>query len=88
VVVVGGAVAEAGPVLMEPLHRAYADALRERPLRATPLLAASPLAERGTLLGAVRVALDDLVPRLLDLHGMPHGMSATMAFGGREEVGT
>ena len=67
VVVLGGAVAEAGPVLMEPLCRAYAGALRERPLRATPALAASPLAERGTVLGAVRVALDDLVPRLLDL---------------------
>jgi predicted NBD/HSP70 family sugar kinase len=67
VIVVGGAVAEAGPVLMEPLRRAYAGALRERPLRATPALAASPLAERGTVLGAVRVALDDLVPRLLDL---------------------
>ena len=52
---------------MAPLRDAYAGALRERPLRATPTLAASPLAERGTVLGAVRVALDDLVPRLLDL---------------------
>ncbi len=69
VIVLGGAVAEAGPVLMEPLRRAYASALRERPLRATPALRASPLAERGTVLGAVRVALDDLVPRLLDLRG-------------------
>jgi predicted NBD/HSP70 family sugar kinase len=66
-IVVGGAVAEAGDVLMGPLHRAYAGALRERPLRATPALTASSLAERGTVLGAVRVALDDLVPRLLDL---------------------
>jgi predicted NBD/HSP70 family sugar kinase len=67
VIVLGGAIAAAGDVLMTPLHRAYAGALRERPLRATPALAASPLAERGTVLGAVRVALDDLVPRLLDL---------------------
>lgn len=69
IVVLGGAVAEAGPVLMEPLHRAYTGALQERPLRATPALAASPLAERGTVLGAVRVALDDLGPRLLDHTG-------------------
>jgi predicted NBD/HSP70 family sugar kinase len=75
VVVLGGAVAEAGPVLMEPLRRAYTDALQERPLRATPTLAASPLAERGTLLGAVRVALDDLVPRLIDLHRTDATMS-------------
>ena len=68
VIVLGGAVAEAGDVLLVPLRHAYAGALRERPLRATPALAASPLAERGTVLGAVRVALDDLVPRLLDLN--------------------
>jgi predicted NBD/HSP70 family sugar kinase len=67
VIVLGGAIAAAGDVLMGPLRRAYAGALRERPLRATPALAASPLAERGTVLGAVRVALDDLVPRLIDL---------------------
>lgn len=66
VLVLGGAVAEAGPVLMGPLRRAYAGALRERPLRATPALEASPLAERGTVLGAVRVALDAVVPHLLD----------------------
>jgi predicted NBD/HSP70 family sugar kinase len=70
VIVLGGAVAEAGDVLMAPLRRAYVGALRERPPRATPALAASPLAERGTVLGAVRVALDDLVPRLLDLYGL------------------
>jgi predicted NBD/HSP70 family sugar kinase len=84
VIVLGGAVAEAGGVLMEPLRRAYEDALQERPLRATPVLAASLLAERGTLLGAVRVALDDLIPRLLDLHGT----DATMARHRRAEVGT
>jgi predicted NBD/HSP70 family sugar kinase len=67
VIVLGGAIAAAGDVLMGPLRRAYGGALRERPLRATPALAASPLAERGTVLGAVRVALDDLVPRLIDL---------------------
>ena len=31
-----------------------------------PRLEASPLAERGPLLGAIRLALDDLEPRLLD----------------------
>ena len=67
VIVLGGAIAAAGDVLMGPLRRAYGGALHERPLRATPALAASPLAERGTVLGAVRVALDDLVPRLIDL---------------------
>lgn len=66
VVVVGGAVAEAGDVLMEPLVLAYRRALHERPLRATPAVVASPLAGRGPLLGAVRVALDALVPHLLD----------------------
>ncbi len=66
VVVVGGAVADAGDVLMTPLRRAYAAALHERPLRPTPALVASHLADRGPVLGAVRVALDALLPRLLD----------------------
>ena len=52
VIVLGGAIAAAGDVLMAPLRHAYAGALHERPLRATPTLAASPLAERGTVLGA------------------------------------
>jgi hypothetical protein len=39
-------------------------------------LVASPLAERGTVLGAVRVALDDLVPRLIDLDARAVTMSA------------
>lgn len=66
VVVLGGAAAEAGDVLMAPLRRAYTAALREGPLRATPTLVASTLAERGAVLGAVRVALDRLLPTLLD----------------------
>jgi predicted NBD/HSP70 family sugar kinase len=64
--VVGGAVAEAGEVLMAPLRRAYAAALHERPERSTPTLTASPLGGRGTLLGAVRSALDAVLPHLLD----------------------
>jgi predicted NBD/HSP70 family sugar kinase len=76
VIVLGGAIAAAGEVLMAPLRRAYAGALRERPLRATPAVVASPLAERGTVLGAVRVALDDLVPRLLDVDAPAATMSA------------
>lgn len=82
VLVLGGAVAEAGPVLMEPLRRAYAAALRERPLRATPVLEASTLAERGTVLGAVRVALDAVVPRLLDVP--PTGATMARRATGRE----
>jgi hypothetical protein len=35
-------------------------------VRLAPRLEASPLAERGPLLGAVRLALDELEPRLLD----------------------
>lgn len=61
VVVIGGGVARAGEVLLEPLRERL-----ERMVRLPPRLAASPLAERGPLLGAVRLALDDLEPRLLD----------------------
>lgn len=61
VLVIGGAVAGAADILLGPL---------ERELRnATPAgarLAASTLADRGVLLGAVRSALDDVRPRLLD----------------------
>ena len=35
-------------------------------VRLPPRLAASPLAERGPLVGAIRLALDELEPRLLD----------------------
>jgi predicted NBD/HSP70 family sugar kinase len=61
VVVIGGGVARAGEVLLAPL--------RERPqrmVRRPPRLEASPLAERGPLLGAIRLALDELEPRLLE----------------------
>jgi predicted NBD/HSP70 family sugar kinase len=61
VVVIGGGVARAGEVLLAPLR----DRL-ERMVRRPPRLEASPLAERGPLLGAIRRALDDLEPRLLD----------------------
>lgn len=61
-IVVGGAVAAAGDTLLTPLEREVAR-LTARPVR----LAASSLADRGVLLGAVRVALDDVRPRLLDL---------------------
>ena len=61
-IVVGGAVAAAGDILLTPLEREVTR-LTARPVR----LAASTLADRGVLLGAVRVALDDVRPRLLDL---------------------
>lgn len=64
--VVGGAVAAAGEVLLAPLRREVAR-VTARPVR----LAASSLAESGVLLGAVRVALDDVRPRLLDLRPAP-----------------
>jgi predicted NBD/HSP70 family sugar kinase len=60
IVVIGGGVARAGEVLLAPL-RARLEAMVRRP----PRLVASPLAERGPLLGAVRLALDELEPRLL-----------------------
>jgi predicted NBD/HSP70 family sugar kinase len=61
VVVISGGVARAGEALLGPL-RAHLD----RTIRLPPRLVASPLAERGPLLGAVRLALDELEPRLLD----------------------
>ena len=61
VVVISGGVARAGEVLLAPL-RARLEAM----VRMPPRLEASPLAERGPLLGAIRCALDDLEPRLLD----------------------
>ena len=60
VVVIGGGVARAGEVLLAPLRSRL-----ERMVRRPPRLAASPLAERGPLLGAIRLALDELEPRLL-----------------------
>ena len=61
VVVIGGGVAGAGEVLLAPLRERL-----QAMVRMPPRLEASPLAERGPLLGAVRFALDDLEPRLLD----------------------
>ena len=61
VVVIGGGVARAGEVLLGPLR-----ARLERMVRLPPRLVASPLAERGPLLGALKLALDELEPRLLD----------------------
>jgi predicted NBD/HSP70 family sugar kinase len=60
-VVIGGGVARAGEVLLAPLR-----ARLERMVRMPPRLEASPLAERGPLLGAIRLALDELEPRLLE----------------------
>jgi predicted NBD/HSP70 family sugar kinase len=61
VVVISGGVARAGEALLGPLR-----ARLKRTVRLPPRLEASPLAERGPLLGAVRLALDELEPRLLD----------------------
>jgi predicted NBD/HSP70 family sugar kinase len=60
VVVIGGGVARAGDVLLAPLRSRL-----ERMVRRPPRLVASPLAERGPLLGAIRLALDELEPTLL-----------------------
>ena len=60
-VVIGGGVARAGEVLLAPLR----DRL-QRMVRRPPRLAASPLAERGPLMGAIRLALDEFEPRLLE----------------------
>jgi len=61
VVVISGGVARAGDVLLEPLRERL-----ERTVRLPPRLVASPLAERGPLLGALKLALDEFEPRLLD----------------------
>ena len=61
VVVIGGGVARAGEVLLAPLRERL-----QRMVRHPPRLVASPLAERGPLLGAIRLALDELEPRLLE----------------------
>ena len=60
-VVIGGGVADAGDVLVEPLRRQL-----EQMVRLPPRLEASTLGARGPLLGAVRHALDDVETRLLD----------------------
>jgi hypothetical protein len=50
----------AGDVLLAPLRSRLG-----RLVRRPPRLVASPLAERGPLLGAIRLALDELEPTLL-----------------------
>jgi predicted NBD/HSP70 family sugar kinase len=59
--VVGGAVAGAGDVVLDPLAR-HARALCERP----PRLVASALGERAVVTGAVRLALDDVEAGIFD----------------------
>jgi predicted NBD/HSP70 family sugar kinase len=61
VVVIGGGVAGAGDVLLPPLRRGL-----ERLARLPPRIEASPLGARIVIVGAIRRALDDLEPRLLD----------------------
>ena len=61
VVVISGGAARAGDALLAPLRERL-----QTLVRLPPRLEASPLAERGPLLGAIRCALDDLEPRLLD----------------------
>ena len=60
-VVVGGAVARAGETLLAPFRRHVSSMTR-----VPPTVIASPLAERGVLLGAVRRALDHVEAHLLD----------------------
>lgn len=61
IVVLSGGAARAGEVLIAPLRRRV-----EAMVRMPPRVEASPLAERGPLLGAIRLALDALEPHLLD----------------------
>jgi predicted NBD/HSP70 family sugar kinase len=60
-VVIGGGVARAGDALIAPLRRRL-----EEMARLPPRLEASPLAEQGVVLGAIRHALDHVEPRALD----------------------
>jgi predicted NBD/HSP70 family sugar kinase len=60
-VVIGGGVAGAGEVLLDPLRR-----LVEERVPIPPRIEASSLGARGPLVGAIRHALDHLEPRLLD----------------------
>jgi predicted NBD/HSP70 family sugar kinase len=60
-VVLGGGVARARDLLLEPLRRRLADMVR-----LPPRLEASPLCEHGVVMGAVRHALDHVEPRVLD----------------------
>ena len=60
-VVIGGGVAGAGDVLLEPLRQRLAEMAR-----LPPRVEASPLGARVVIVGALRRALDDLEPRLLD----------------------
>jgi predicted NBD/HSP70 family sugar kinase len=60
-VVIGGGVAGAGDVLLDPLRRLVDDTVS-----LAPRIEASALGARGVLIGAIRHALDDLEPRLLD----------------------
>jgi predicted NBD/HSP70 family sugar kinase len=61
VVVISGGAARAGEPMLDPLRRRL-----EATVRLPPRLAASPLAERGPLVGAIRLALDELEPLLLE----------------------
>src|SRR4051794_2189754 len=61
VVVISGGAARAREPMLDPLRRRL-----EATVRLPPRLAASPLAERGPLVGAIRLALDELEPLLLE----------------------
>jgi predicted NBD/HSP70 family sugar kinase len=60
-VVIGGGVAGGGDVLLDQLRR-----LVEERVPLPPRIEASSLGARGPLIGAIRHALDDVEPRLLD----------------------
>lgn len=60
-IVIGGGIAGAGDALLEPLRRQLGEIAR-----LAPRLEASPLRERGVLLGAIRHALDEVERRMLD----------------------
>jgi len=60
-IVIGGGIANAGELITEPLRRQLAHMAR-----LPPRLEASTLGDHGVVIGAVRHALDDVEPRLLD----------------------
>jgi predicted NBD/HSP70 family sugar kinase len=60
-VIVGGGVARAGELLIDPLRRRV-----ERMTRLPPRIQAGTLAERAVVVGAIRVALEHVIARLLD----------------------
>jgi predicted NBD/HSP70 family sugar kinase len=69
-IVIGGGVVDAGEIILDPIRRQI-ERITPIPTRVEP----SALHDRGPLVGAIRHALDDLEPELLD--GLDRGASAS-----------